>query len=624
MLTRSQRKLQDCQRGVKPCASAVAAPRKSRKQPKSAPAQPWWLLDLPDKCVNHVVELLPANEVACNVRLVTKRAARSFNKPEHKTVKVNTKTDIVPSYAITARWGASGAARALTLKQRRALRCCMARNGSDASSLTTFAKALGCTIDAEVLTAAARAGHADLCSELLDEVEDLQPALEEDEYSSRVVAAAAAGGHLEAVKQLVDAGLSVIVTGNGPEHDPMAAAAIGGHRHVCEWMLDNGWESDSCVNDLAREGHWAAAQYVMDLTQASCKRLEVSQFAYGCSLRALKAVCAGAVASGGSSSSSGSNTDVGGIELTAAQQQQARARVQQLDAFSKALLLHCAAASPTPDWQAKVEWVLEQGVAPDLSTCCVGFLRKCADLPARVQWLQGRGVGVDGGILSCWMQISATSKDLPLFRQLLGEGCRAGPTCVRGLAQRGELELLKAVAEAVAAEGGAVGEEWWKDVALYAARGGHLHVLRWAVGEEEQEEGGRAAAAAAAGRSRPRGSSSRSSSRGRGGGGGGQREARGRGGEQGGGTAGDVGERARELLTGEVFDHVLRSGNVEAVRWMRAQGCEWPHGALVTAAAHCSEELVEWMVTEGGCPGEVSGPRRHAGFITLCLSPLLQ
>ncbi len=560
-----------------------------------ASAQSWWLLDLPENCIEHVVELLPANEVAGTLRLVTKGTAGKLDKPEHITVNVK-KYDttlgylpsIAPSHAVAARWGAPGAARGLTLQQRKGLLHCMARSGGDYSAVSSLAEALGCKVDVQVLKAAAGGGHVGLCTQLL---EQLLPSLEKDRRSSKVVAAAAAGGHLEVVQLLAGAGLEV----NTDEvcfvsSDPMASAAVGGHLHVCEWLAGNGWDpkgSDNAFDLAATQGKWEAAKFIMGLAEGCDLEYSPLYVAYGCSLEALEAICVEEAPLAGCSSENGASTACSSAPSSAQtleqqQQQQGakRTAVQQLSEYDRSLLLSFAAASPTPDWQAKAEWVLEQWGAPDPKIVEGAFMCRCDDLPTRVEWLEARGIGVERDVLMLYVGDHATTKSLPLVQQLLSEGWGTGYGSVRSLALRGELELLKVVAAA-----GGEADAWVREeVMRYAARGGHLHIVRWALGVEEQAEaeaeGEQQGVPAASGQAKPAG----------------LRAA----------------VRKAMRRSGDGFSSALESGNWDLVRWIRAQGCKWPVDALASAAHNLSEELVEWMLQEG-CPAEVSEThvRRH-------------
>ncbi len=427
-------------------------------------SQPWWLLDLPDNCIEQVVELLPANEVACTLRLVTRGTADKLDKPEHITVNIKTYNEkfdyvpsIAPSHAVAARWGAPGAARGLTLKQRKELLFCMARSGGDYAAVSRLAEALGCRVDTGVLTAAAGGGHVGLCTQLL---EQLLPSLEEDEQNSAVVAAAAAGGHLEVVQLLAEAGLDIVMSEcDSAAADPMASAAIGGHLHICEWLAENGWDpegAEDAFDAAAEQGQWEAAAYIRSLAEKSIGSFTHCYVAYGCSLEALKTLRVRESTVGGRSSAHGSGTggSSGGRGGRTSQQEQqqhggAQAWVQQLSEHDQGMLLAYAAASPTPDWQAKVEWVLEQGVAPDLSSYIPTevFLWKCGDVLPRLEWLERRGIRVDRHKMAVLFCMHATPKRLPLLQQLLSEG-RGDYVGVTKLADRGQLELLRVLAGA--------------------------------------------------------------------------------------------------------------------------------------------------------------------------------
>lgn len=601
----------------------------SSKQ-QSASDQSWWLLDLPENCIERVVELLPANEVACVWRLVTKDAARKLDQSVYISVNIKTYSprfdfapSIAPSHAVEVRWGAPGAARSLTLKQRKGLLCCMARSGGEYAAVSSFAKALDCKVGVEVLTAAAGGGHVGLCTQLLEE---LDPILKKDRRNSRVVAAAAAGGHLEVVQLLAGAGLGVNRSEVGcPPTDPMACAAIGRHLHVCDWLAGKGgWKPKGAVsafNAAAEQGQWEAATYIRSLVKDRRARFTPSlvYVAHGCSLEALKAMCTEeARIVSGDGGLGGSGGGQSGLVSEGQQQQQqqeveGRARVQQLREHDQGLLLAFAAASPTPDWQAKVQWVLEQGVAPVL--CNIFHVEvlwsRCSDIPSRLEWLEKRGIEFDWCWLFGLMKDYATAKHLSFFKELLSEGWEMDASGVAHLAKRGQLELLRAVAAAATDEAGDARIR--RNAAQYAARRGHLHVVRWALGQEQ--EGAQATGVEAT--STLEGSNS--GSRDGGGGGGGGCGSSGDGGQSGkleaflrlSPACSGVAVREATLWIRGTVSWALESGNSELVRWLRAQGCEWPHGALATAAAHCSEELVEWMVTEGGCPAEVSEMCRY-------------
>ncbi len=599
---------------------------------QSASAQPRWLLDLPDNCIEHIVELLPANEVACSLRLVTTETARKLDKPTQFTVRIRTYNEgfsyvpsIVPSHAVAARWGAPGAARGLALTQRKGLLCCMARSGGDHSAFLSLAEALGCKVEVEVLTAAAGGGHAGLCAQLLQQ---LMPSLKDNMRRSGAVAAAAGNGHLEVVQLLATGGLGVNTSLSGcAGADPMASAAIGGHLHICKWLAGNGWdptEANSAFCSAAKQGKWEAATYIRSLAKGSIRSSSHVYVAYGCSLEALEALCVEEAATwdgspGHGIGTKGSSGGRGGETVWQEQQQAggARAWVQQLDQQEQGLLLAYAAASPTPNWQAKVEWVLQQGVTPDLSSCQATdvLLRECDDVTPRVTWLEGRGISVGWDTLAALFSRYTTAKRLPLLQQLLSKG-RGESVRDGGLAHGGDLELLKALAGAATSSKRL--RKLRKHAAECGAEAGHLHVVRWAVGEEDEEGGDAGAAVLPRPGNRLSSSSSSSSSSSDGTDSScsssdseSPRSLQQRTGayskRKKSGLAG-VGARVRRWLSCSMFTEAIQTGNCELVRWLRAHGCKWPEGALATAAASCSEELVEWMVRQEGCPAQVRGP----------------
>ncbi|GLC39151.1 hypothetical protein PLESTB_001298900 [Pleodorina starrii] len=278
-----------------------------------------------------IARCLPPNDVACGIRLANRFAAAVLRRQEHLTVHLS---QPCPHSIFTRRWGAGGPAapaptHSLNLRTRQQLICLTAASGILAN-LEVALKTAGCA-----------------------------PA-------DAMLEAAAAAGHLEACKLLVSWGCSWGVS--------LRKAARGGHRAVCEWLLASGcpW-SDWAAYEAARGGHLGLMDWL--LQQGSSVGTPgfkpsppalMAAAAEGCSLDSLRRLQQEWDPKGGwwEPSSEG----------------------------ERRWLLAGAAVSPTPDWQAKVEWLEgELGCRPssDVFWSSPRLLQpRCLD---RVLWLRRRG-----------------------------------------------------------------------------------------------------------------------------------------------------------------------------------------------------------------------------------------
>merc|ERR1719331_2788212 len=51
----------------------------------------------------------------------------------------------------------------------------------------------------------------------------------------------------------------------------------------------------------------------------------------------------------------------------------------------------------------------------------------------------------------------------------------------------------------------------------------------------------------------------------------------------------------------EVFYNACAGGNLEALKWLRSEGCPWDEGTFAAAAERGHLEVVKWLRSEG-CP----------------------
>ncbi|KXZ45028.1 hypothetical protein GPECTOR_59g636 [Gonium pectorale] len=352
-----------------------------------------------------IVGCLDPNEVP-SFRLVNKAAAAQFRAPHHTTYRLSKP---VPPHAFAAHWLAPGATRGLTLKRRRQLLSLTAASGVVAN-LEVAVQAAGCLLTAGVFEAAAKAGQLDSCVWLR-------------EHGCPAIEAYADYSFL------------------------LSAAASGGHKHVCEWLLglDLAWRWDG-VDDAARGGHVELMQWLLqrraemngDANPSFNKGPVIACVAYGCDLPTLQRLW-----------------QAGG----------------ELDEWSKAEALTAATGSPTPDWAAKVEWLEAQG-------CPRRSANQAAQRPdavARLAWLRARGFPLEPLAANA----AAFAGNVAAVQYLLGEAdVRLGEDEQKSIANFalsfGHLPVL----QALHAAGLPVGASY---PARAAACGGHLHVVAWLV-----------------------------------------------------------------------------------------------------------------------------------------------
>ncbi|KXZ47946.1 hypothetical protein GPECTOR_31g308 [Gonium pectorale] len=360
---------------------------------------------IPD-LVERIARHLPPNELPCTLRLVDKATAALFSGPHHTTVRLS---QPVPHHFFARVWGKPSAMRSLTMSQRQQL------------LLRTAAS--GMTTNLEVLVSSAK--HITVNSEAME--------------------AAASAGHLPTCLRLRQAGC--------PWGDALQEAAGAGHLAVCEGLLAAGcpWSWGALVLAF-RAGR-------LDVAEGLSKHLphppgfmvrseELLAAAHGCDLAALQSF----------------------LDLWQA------LPVPRLSGLTLSfigrrylcLLIPTAAGSPTPDWQAKVEWLEGLGYQKTASACHAAAA--CPDAAARLAWLRGRGYPVDGGTA---VRVCAAG-DVAALRYLLAEGVRPTEEAATEAAAGGHLAAL----QALHAAGCPVSP---LDVACAAAEGGHLAAVAWAV-----------------------------------------------------------------------------------------------------------------------------------------------
>ncbi|KXZ47446.1 hypothetical protein GPECTOR_35g884 [Gonium pectorale] len=375
-----------------------------------------WPRLLPE-LAERIVDCLDRNEIAATFRHVNKATAEQFSGPLHTTIHIS---EPVPPHAFAAHWLAPGVTRGLTLKRRKKLVRLAAASGVLPNLEVALQAAAFVGAVAKAFKAAAGAGQLSLCQWLWDH--------------SR--------SHPEGFHATSSA------------RDALDAAAGGGHRHVCEWLLavqhDVKRDGGVATSAAFHGGHADLAEWLLQPDPALTtviSTMYLSGAAHGCGLPAL-------------------------------QQAWQRFRGPSLGKYVSAAVLSVAAASPTPDWAAKVEWLEAQGC--QLTTMAAfqaaRMLNDGAAL-ARLTWLQGRGYPVSEEAV----ETAARTGNMSALAHLLSEVPVAdeegSAEAVSGATEGGHLEALQALQTA----------GWPIDFPRFAraaAEAGHLHVLAWMLEAE--------------------------------------------------------------------------------------------------------------------------------------------
>ncbi|GLC35284.1 hypothetical protein PLESTB_000581200 [Pleodorina starrii] len=469
---------------------------------------------------------LPPNEIACTLRLVDKTTAHQFH--DCKAVRLSLHS---PSHAFRERWGRPGSLRGLTREQRLQLLCLTAASGSLPNLELALAANVGLPLTGELLEAAAAAGQLEVCKLL------------------RARGCPWGGTALD-------------------------AAARGGHRHVCEWLLAGGCPVDSsAVCEAARGGHEGLMEWLLERLLIIQQQQQQQQQDSAAAAAAAGRITGVSVVGGGTAAAAVAvEVDVArmaaaiaeGLGLAALQrlllqqqqgddggaQQQQQPRTSGLNQSQRAGVLAAAAGSPTPDWQAKVEWLEALGYPPT-SEACTAATRMSPDAAAaaHLQWLRGRGYslgpGTAGEAASCGnlaaLRVLLEEEETGV-RPLIGLG-----TAGHSAAGRGHLAVLQYLhARRCPLDA--------RLIARGAAEGGQLHVVVWAV------------------------------------------EALG----------------VTPDSAGDLLDVAARSGSTGLMAWLRERGWAWGPKAVHNAVEGGCEEALEWLM-ERGCPLPEDGtPYREA------------
>ncbi|GFR44807.1 hypothetical protein Agub_g6143 [Astrephomene gubernaculifera] len=247
---------------------------------------------------------------------------------------------------------------------------------------------------------------------------------------------------------------------------PLEIAAGYGQQAACGWLLAHGCpKGRGAVHAAARGGHMGLAEMLLGRRVHSADSDDealAAAVAEGCDLPTLQRFC----------------------QDLRPHPEEAREHVEpQLPQQLKRgkAIIAAAARSPTPDWRDKVGWLEAQGCRRDGEACKAAAT--CPDALDRLVWLREQGYPVDNFSMA---EVAQRSGNLAALEYLLANtdihGVTIDPLVV---ASNGHLELLKVLLALQRYRMNA------GDVAVAAARRGHLHVVAWLVEEEGVDEGGR-------------------------------------------------------------------------------------------------------------------------------------
>ncbi len=543
-------------------------------------AEQFLLLQLPCGLLARVASFLPPGEAVYGLRTVCKAFARELHAPDLLQITVGRKRPSVSSIALVSRWGAPGSCRGLTYKQRFQLLLDAAQGGS-AKAVAQLSRSTGCLPNEEVFRAAARAGNEEVCDWLLGQDVELQ------DRGAWVLAVAAEAGHTALCQKLHNAGLHL-------DAHAMRLALRAGRRAVYDWMREQGPMHEASPLELQQadtredlpEELWVNAAYggQLELMQElkgyrRTKPEDLPAVAHGCPLAVLRRV----VEECQSQSPS--------VEPTARQRSD---------------IMAAAAASPTPDWQGKVLWLLQTGTCSPILDFDRGAAAAFVALPdaeRRLEWLAGQGCGLQGceQLMYASMKAGRSGLVLNLWSKvkegLVGDSLvRTGSAAVEqafvhwglGLARQLHCQGLPVNAY---------------ELVYLAASGGRLDATQWAV-QLVWEEDARAAAAAA-------GEQQQQQMHGQAAAAVGDVEVLGAGQRANGLAPLPLMDAAQEAEVLEEYDtqylmeQACESGSLELVQWLLARGVPLGSGTVGQAVDSGNEVLVEWMVQQGSDVEEV-------------------
>ncbi|GLC74669.1 hypothetical protein PLESTF_001543000 [Pleodorina starrii] len=400
---------------VKLVGSQVPAGPEPPDGAHDAAAYPALWNKLPDGVALRVASMLPPNEVACSLRVLNKAAKELYSAPEHRTVRLSRP---VPTDAFLRRWGSPGAMRNLSYQQRESFLVLITKSGGSVANLRLAIKATGlCSFSSlDIFEAAATSGRLEVCRLVWQE---LACQLGTDKRDKAAMDAASfawrSAGKVEVCTWL---------------HEEYGTPFPGGGVSVKEPLRVNAIAEGFTMNPLAtivnaaRAGKTQLVTQLLDDEQI-CTNVPVEWWndvlpaaAAGCDLHGLQVLYRRAVVNSSTTGNSGGDG------------------VRMFPHMCSWTLVE-AINSPTPDWQAKAEWLLSlPGFSSDWgkNKYFIEVQRpdqrnsNIAEMLARLNWLRDKGFIAQRQYnveLLGLLHNAAERGDLPGLELLLGTGANA-------------------------------------------------------------------------------------------------------------------------------------------------------------------------------------------------------
>ncbi|KXZ46218.1 hypothetical protein GPECTOR_46g287 [Gonium pectorale] len=529
--------------------------------------------ELPPELTERIVAHLSPNEVACTVRPLCKAAASQFRGPKFTTVRLS---QPIPPHALGHYWSREDAAWRHSLKERRQLLNTTAASGH-IPNLQLALTRVEVQPNTQLLAAAAGARERGACAWLH---------MAGCRWSETVIQAAASTGDVEFCSWLVAQGCPY-------DERALAAAARGGHLPLCVWLLDSGcpWHI-SAPRAAAENGHVTLLEWLLDQQPPDVDApvsLLLASAALGCDLATLQRLFdryrerlnPAPPAANPDGADHGGAAGANGGPPAAIHEPPFFLQPFGTLSWSEQRIMAGALSSRTPDWQAKVLWLLSRGYS--LAVDCLG---RAAGQPSdwldHLAWLREQGLMLDSRMAVA----AARSGRVEAFEYLVGEGGMALSEdmeryLVQEAVRHGRLPMLKVLhARGLLTAANAERDLGSRCVQIAACRG-HADMVRWlvdtlgAMPEGLQSDADAGAAAGGAGE--------------------------------------EVGGGGRVVLTADVATAAAGSGNLELLVWLRQRGCPWDAATFAAASEWGSQEMLEWMAAEG-CPmGDKGEPYVRAG-----------
>ncbi|GLC53502.1 hypothetical protein PLESTB_000756500 [Pleodorina starrii] len=353
--------------------------------------------------------MLPPNEVACSLRMLNKAAKELYSAPEHRTVRLSRP---VPTDVFHQRWGSPGAMRNLSHQQRESFLVLITKSGGSVANLRLAIKATGlCSFSSlDIFEAAATSGRLEVCRLVWQELACDRSTDSRDKAAMRVASFA---GNVEVCTWLHEEHGTPFPEGGASVKEPSRVDAVAEGFTMTPL---------AAIVNAARAGKTQLVTLLLDDEQI-CTTIPVKWWnhvlpaaAAGCDLHGLQVLYRRAVVNRNTTGNSGGD-------------------IVRMFPHMRSWTLVEAINSPTPDWQAKAEWLMS---LPGFSSVCWGENKytiqvqrsdqrnsNIAEMLARLNWLRDKGfIGQRryNKELIHLLRIAADQGDLVGLELLLGAG----------------------------------------------------------------------------------------------------------------------------------------------------------------------------------------------------------